>query len=106
MSSLYLHISLAGAGYQHKIADKCEALDEGIKYAVMQDTSKRHSDGTQNRQLKWDSSILGVVEELIRQAEDYPCAVGEWTHVDKLPNTALVQLTAISVWVLPDNVNR
>ena len=77
MSARRVNELLAGAGYQHKIADKWEAIGDGTKYAVMQDTSKRHSDGTPIRQLKWDSSILGVVEELIRQAEEYPFAVGE-----------------------------
>lgn len=49
---------LAGAGFQHKINGKWEALPEGEQFAVMQDTGKKHSDGTPVRQLKWDSSIL------------------------------------------------
>ena len=56
---------LAGAGYQHKIADKWEALPPGEPYAIMQDVGKRHSDGTPVRQLKWNSKILPVLEELI-----------------------------------------
>ena len=56
---------LAGAGYQHKIADKWEALPQGEPYAIMQDVGKRHSDGTPVRQLKWNSKILPVLEELI-----------------------------------------
>ena len=34
---------LAGAGYQHKIADKWEPLEPGEPYAVMQDVGKTHS---------------------------------------------------------------
>ena len=66
---------LAGAGYQHNIAGKWEAIEDGKQYGVLQDTGKRHSDGTAIRQLKWDSSIVRVVEELMRQAEEYPFAV-------------------------------
>ena len=49
---------LAGAGFQHKIADKWEPLEPGMPYAVMIDTGKQHSDGTPIRQLKWNSSII------------------------------------------------
>ena len=56
---------LAGAGYQHKINGKWEVLPPGNTYAVMQDTGKRHSNGTPVRQLKWDSSILHAVSKLI-----------------------------------------
>ena len=49
---------LAGAGFQHKIADKWEPLEPGMPYAVMIDTGKKHSDGTPIRQLKWNSSII------------------------------------------------
>ena len=55
---------LAGAGYQHKINGKWESLPPGDMYAVMQDTGKRHSNGTPVRQLKWNSDILRVFEEL------------------------------------------
>lgn len=55
---------LAGAGYQHKLNGKWEALPPGQPYAIMQDTGKRHSNGTPVRQLKWDSSILEVFEKL------------------------------------------
>lgn len=56
---------LAGAGYQHKINDKWEALPPGEPYAVMQDVGKKHSDGTPIRQLKWDSSIIPAFATLI-----------------------------------------
>lgn len=56
---------LAGAGYQHKINDKWEALPPGEPYAVMQDVGKKHSDGTPIRQLKWDSSIISAFATLI-----------------------------------------
>lgn len=56
---------LAGAGYQYKIADKWEPLEPGEPYAVMQDVGKTHSDGTPVRQLKWETSILEVIEQLM-----------------------------------------
>ncbi len=55
---------LAGAGYQHKINGKWEALPDGEQFAVMQDSGKKHSDGTPVRQLKWDSSILAAFNSL------------------------------------------
>ena len=55
---------LAGAGYQHKINGKWEALPPGEPYAVMQDVAKNHKHGTPIRQLKWDSSILSVFPAL------------------------------------------
>ena len=53
---------LAGAGFQHKIVNKWEPLEPGMSYAVMIDTGKRYSDGTAIRQLKWDSSIISIIE--------------------------------------------
>ncbi len=55
---------LAGAGYQHKICDKWEALGKGVKYSVMFDTGKSHSDGTPVRQLKWKSEIIDIIKSL------------------------------------------
>ena len=56
---------LAGAGYQHKINGKWEALPPGEPYAIMQDVGKRHNNGTPVRQLKWDSDILYEFEKLL-----------------------------------------
>lgn len=42
-----------------------EYVPIGAPYAVMQDTGKAHSNGTPIRQLKWDSSILPVFEQLM-----------------------------------------
>ena len=69
LSAVRVNQILAGAGFQHKIADKWEPLELGQPYAVMQDTGKLHSNGTPVRQLKWDSSILDVFEELLHQEE-------------------------------------
>lgn len=55
---------LAGAGFQHKINGKWEALPPGEPYAVMQDVAKNHKRGTPIRQLKWESSILAVFSAL------------------------------------------
>lgn len=59
---------LAGAGYQHKIANMWEPLGEGKHYAVMMDTGKKHTDGVPVRQLKWDSAILEIMERLLDPA--------------------------------------
>ena len=40
-----------------------EPTEVGQPFAVWQDTSKRHGDGTPVRQLKWAASILGVLQE-------------------------------------------
>ena len=56
---------LAGAGYQHKINGKWEALPPGEPYAVMQDVGKNHGNGTSIRQLKWNSTILSVFPALL-----------------------------------------
>lgn len=65
LNAQHVNEILAGAGYQHKINDKWEALPPGEPYAVMQDVGKKYSDGTPIRQLKWDSSILTAFSNLI-----------------------------------------
>ena len=69
MSPQRVNEILAGVGYQHKIAGKWEALPDGAHYAVMQDTGKRHSDGTPVRQLKWDSAILDSFSRIMEEDE-------------------------------------
>ena len=56
---------LAGAGFQCKIGDKWETLELGEPYSEMLDTNKKYSDGTPVCQLKWYSSILPIVEQLL-----------------------------------------
>ena len=56
---------LAGAGLQHKINGMWEPLEPGMKFAVMVDAGKKHSNGTPIRQLKWDSSICETFRNLI-----------------------------------------
>lgn len=65
LNAQHVNEILAGAGYQHKINDKWEALPPGEPYAVMQDVGKSHNNGTPIRQLKWDSSILTAFERLM-----------------------------------------
>ena len=65
MTARKINDILAGAGYQHKIGENWEPLEPGLPYAVMLDTNKKHSDGTPVRQLKWDSSIISQVKQLI-----------------------------------------
>lgn len=60
LSAIRVNKMLASAGFQHKINGKWEPLGDGLRYGVMLDTNKRHSDGTPVRQLKWNSDILNV----------------------------------------------
>ena len=45
LSAIRVNQMLAGAGFQHKIAGRWEPIEDGMTYAVMQDTGKLHSDG-------------------------------------------------------------
>ena len=54
---------LLQAEYQCKTDAGYEPTELGAPFAVMQDTNKRHSDGTPIRQLKWDSSIVDELAE-------------------------------------------
>ncbi len=54
---------LLKAEYQKKVGKDYEPLELGEPFAVMQDTHKRHSDGTPIRQLKWDSAILSELQD-------------------------------------------
>ena len=65
LNAQHVNEILAGAGYQHKINGKWEALPPGEPYAVMQDVGKSHNNGTPIRQLKWDSSILSAFSKLM-----------------------------------------
>ena len=58
---------LAGAGFQHKVNDTWEAIGRGNDFVVMVDVGKKHGNGTAVRQLKWDSSILDVFDELRKE---------------------------------------
>lgn len=63
MSPRRVNEILAGAGYQYNIDGKWEPLEKGLPFVVMVDTNKCHSNGTPVRQLKWDSSILEVMND-------------------------------------------
>lgn len=51
--------------FQRRIAGNWEPLERGLEYAVVLDTNKKHSDGTPVRQVKWNSSIIPVLKELL-----------------------------------------
>ena len=52
-------------GYQEKIAGLWQPLELGEPFAVMIDTGKTHSNGAPVRQLKWNSSIIDEIAELL-----------------------------------------
>ena len=57
--------TLCNEGYQTKDGQSYKPLELGEPFAVMMDTGKRHSDGTPIRQLKWESSIINEIEDLL-----------------------------------------
>ena len=50
-------------GFQRRIGDNWELLEKSKSYAVVVDAGKLHSDGTPIRQVKWNSSILNVIQD-------------------------------------------
>ena len=45
-----------------------ELSEEGKQFGVYLDTSKKHSDGTPVRQIKWRSGVIGVLEQQLKAA--------------------------------------
>ena len=45
-----------------------ELSEEGKQYGVYLDTSKKHSDGTPIRQIKWRSGVIGLLEQKLKAA--------------------------------------
>ena len=60
-----INMLLETLNFQRKIAGSWEPIERGLKYAVVLDTNKKHSDGTPVRQVKWNSSIIPVLKELL-----------------------------------------
>lgn len=58
---------LLNAGYQHKIGKYWEPTELGEPYADMLDINKKYSNGTPIKQVKWYSSILDIVKNLIHE---------------------------------------
>ena len=57
-------------GYQTKISDMWQPTEKGANLCVMLDVTKRHSKGTPVTQLKWYSSIVATLQEIINKQED------------------------------------
>ena len=66
LSARRINELLAYGGFQHNLDGKWEPIGDGLNYAVMQDTNKRHSNGTPVRQLKWQSGIISVIEKMLK----------------------------------------
>ena len=56
---------LCYAKFQRKIGKNWEPLPDGRDYAVVLDTNKKRSDGTPVRQIKWNSSVIPVIEQFL-----------------------------------------
>ena len=63
-SPRYINQLLERLGFQEKVAGLWQPTEDGEVYSVMLDTNKKHSDGSPVRQLKWDSDILNILQEV------------------------------------------
>ena len=64
----FINSLLEQAGYQLRTPNKLwEPTELGKSFAVMLDTNKKRSDGSPVRFLKWNSGIIGVIENLLHQ---------------------------------------
>lgn len=61
VSAKKLNIQLAAAGFQIKRGKAWELTDVGRTHARIFDTGKRHHDGVPVQQIKWASSVAGVL---------------------------------------------
>lgn len=62
LSAVKTNLLLAGLGLQVKVEGKWEATEQGKPYSVYLDTSKKHSDGTPVKQLKWYTTVLPLLK--------------------------------------------
>lgn len=62
LSAVKTNLILAGLGLQVKVEGKWEATEQGKPYSVYLDTSKKHSDGTPVKQLKWYTTVLPLLK--------------------------------------------
>ncbi len=62
LSAVKTNLILAGLGLQVKVEGKWEATEAGKLYSVYLDTSKKHSDGTPVKQLKWYTTVLPLLK--------------------------------------------
>ena len=62
LSAVKTNLILAGLGLQVKVEGKWEATEQGKPYAIYLDTSKKHSDGTPVKQLKWYTTVLPLLK--------------------------------------------
>lgn len=61
-SARMINALLIAMNYQRKAGRGYEPIGEGKNYGVMLDVGKRSSTGTPVRQLKWKSSIIGILK--------------------------------------------
>ena len=62
MSSQKCNLALRDLGFQKKIGDAWIVTDEGKKYSILLDTTKKHSTGTPIQQIKWKSSVIELLK--------------------------------------------
>lgn len=67
LSAMAVNKLLTASGYQTRTAsDKYEPTEKGAPYAVIKDTSKKHSNGTPVTQLLWKYMIVDVLREAVK----------------------------------------
>ena len=62
LSAIAVNKLLAANGLQRKVGKNWAPTDDGMKYAVLMDTGKKHSNGTPIQQLKWKESVIEVIK--------------------------------------------
>jgi anti-repressor protein len=57
-SAIEVNLLLQDLGFQEKLDRVWNITENGMQFAVMLDTNKKHSDGTPVKQIKWKSKVL------------------------------------------------
>ena len=62
LSSRKVNLRLQELGLKKKLGESWSVTDEGKKYSVMLDTTKKHSGGTPIQQIKWKESVIELLK--------------------------------------------
>ncbi|MFM6976913.1 MAG: hypothetical protein ACKOW2_08730, partial [Sphingobacteriaceae bacterium] len=62
LSSRKVNLRLQELGLQKKLGESWSVTDEGRKYSVLLDTTKKHSGGTPIQQIKWKESVIELLK--------------------------------------------
>jgi len=62
VNPILIEVGLQTSNRDHKDRLYYELTDKGLEHGIYLDTSKRHSDGTPVRQIKWYASVIEVLK--------------------------------------------